>query len=238
MEQLAKSTNGVEVIDNIPVVLDVPAVRKRLRMRTQSSRFEDTVRQMTEIAISTARPKAIYKVSCVGAKNSDSVEIDGVSFSSKVLRINLQKAQRVIPYVVTCGREVDSIQMPVREVMKAYCLDVIKMMIVTSAAVYLRDYLASRYQLGELSSMHPGEIESWPLAQQKPLFSLLGDVEHLIGVRLTEGHVMIPIKSRSGIFFPAEIKFESCTLCHSERCTGRRAPYDPELERKYQETAV
>jgi hypothetical protein len=47
--------------------------------------------------------------------------------------------------------------------------------------------------------------------------------------------LMIPVKSVSGIFFPTEIKFESCQLCPVARCTGRRAHYDPDLEKKYRE---
>jgi len=44
---------------------------------------------------------------------------------------------------------------------------------------------------------------------------------------------MVPLKSVSGIYFPTEIKFESCQLCPREVCRGRVAPYDPDLVKKY-----
>ena len=82
-----------------------------------------------------------------------------------------------------------------------------------------------------------GAADVWPLAQQKELFSLFGGrdkVEELIGVRLTSKYLMIPIKSVSGIFFPAQTEFESCQLCPREGCIRRRASYDPELVKKFQ----
>lgn len=45
---------------------------------------------------------------------------------------------------------------------------------------------------------------------------------------------MVPVKSVSGIFFPTEIKFESCQLCPREVCISRRAPYTPLLVNKYE----
>ncbi|MCG8400671.1 MAG: vitamin B12 dependent methionine synthase, partial [Firmicutes bacterium] len=65
--------------------------------------------------------------------------------------------------------------------------------------------------------------------EQKKLFSILGDCSEKIGVELTDSLLMVPVKSISGIFFPAEAGFESCLLCPRADCPGRRAAYDPEL---------
>lgn len=42
----------------------------------------------------------------------------------------------------------------------------------------------------------------WPLTQQQPLFTLLGDPEASIGVQLTDSLLMIPNKSLSGSGLP------------------------------------
>ena len=78
--------------------------------------------------------------------------------------------------------------------------------------------------------MNPGSGNTglWPLAQQKPLFELIGDVEASIGVRLTPSLLMLPNKSVSGILFPTEVHFETCQLCTREDCPRRRAPYQGE----------
>ncbi len=82
--------------------------------------------------------------------------------------------------------------------------------------------------------MNPGEAEAFPIDQQKKLFSILGDVEGMIGVKLTENCAMIPLKSTSGIYFSKETKFIGCLLCTHKRCQGRKAAYNPELAKKYQ----
>ncbi len=81
--------------------------------------------------------------------------------------------------------------------------------------------------------MNPGSLEDWPITQQKQLFSIFGNVEDLIGVKLTDSFLMIPRKSVSGIYFPTEVMFYSCQLCQRKNCEERQAPYDKSLEDKY-----
>ena len=225
----------MEVLDSIPFRLDVEAVLKQLHQNKGNKYIGAIVQGLIEIVRPIAKPKAVYEVSYVENKNEDSVYIDGVRFTSRVLRVNLDKVERVFPYVATCGRELDEIAVPSDDYMKYYCLDVIKEMTLRSAISYLTDYLTRNYALGQMSRMHPGSLEDWPITQQKELFSIFGNVEDLVGVRLTESFLMIPVKSVSGICFPTEIRFESCQLCPREVCSERRAPYDPDLVRKYKE---
>jgi hypothetical protein len=171
-------------------------------------------------------------------KEEDSLEIGGVKFNSRVLRANLDKVERVFPFIVTCGRELDEIDIPADDFIKGYYLDQIKETVVVLARQYLEELLKRNYAIEQLSRMGPGAGAGgdWPLPQQEKLFSLFGGrdkVEELIGVRLTERFLMVPIKSVSGIFFPTKVKFESCQICPRERCMVRRAPYDPELAEKY-----
>lgn len=227
----------MEVLNSIPFRLDTKEVLKRLRLRKENKDMERMVQELLDIVRPIAKPKAVYRVSYVDNKNGDSLYIDGVKFTSRVLRVNLDKVGRVFPYVATCGRELDEIAVPADDYMKYYCLDTIKEMALSSARSYLQDYLTRNYALGQMSRMYPGEgaAEDWPITQQKELFSVLANVEDLIGVQLTEHFLMLPLKSSSGIYFPTEIKFESCQLCPREVCSGRKALYDPNLVKKYQE---
>ena len=225
----------MEVLTNIPVKLDAEDVLKRLNLRRKSEDMEKNIQELVEKVLPIARPKVIYEVAYVDNRNKNSLDIGGVRFISRLLRINLDEVGRVFPFVATCGTELEEIHVPSTEFVKSYCLDQIKEMVLESAFYYLEDYLIRRYELGQISEMEPGSLESWPITQQKELFSIFGNVEDLIGVRLTERFLMVPLKSVSGIYFPTEIKFESCQLCPRERCSGRRAPYDPDLARKYNE---
>lgn len=44
----------------------------------------------------------------------------------------------------------------------------------------------------------------WPIQEQRKLFEIIGNTKDLIGVELTDSCLMLPIKSVSGIWFPAE----------------------------------
>jgi len=224
----------MEVLNSIPVKLDLEAVLKQLHLRNESEYIEKEAREIIELVRPVAKPKAAYKVSYVDNKNGDSLDIDGVSFTSRVLRVNLDKIERIFPFVATCGRELEAITVPADDFIKGYCLDITKRLVLGSAVNYLKDYLTRNYALGQLSHMNPGSLDDWPITQQKELFSILGNVKRTIGVELTERCLMRPLKSVSGIYFPTEIRFESCQLCPREGCMSRRAPYAPDLVKKYQ----
>lgn len=228
----------IEVLDRIPVTLEADGAMKWLGIQGRDESIKRMVRELIETTRAVARPKAVYGVSRVDNRGQDSLDIDGIRFTSRILRINLDKANRVFPYVASCGQEMEKIPLPDDDLLRAYCLDVIKTLVLVGAVAHLASYLTRRYQLGKLSQMNPGSLESWSITQQKELFSLLGDVDDAIGVTLTEGLTMVPIKSASGIYFPTETEFENCQLCPMEKCIGRRAPYDPDLVKQYEETSL
>ena len=228
----------MEVFNSIPVDLEPDKVLKFMRMRDSNQQVERMVQELVEVTRSIAKPKVVYKVSYVDDKDGDTVTIDGVKFTSRVLRINLDQVERVFPYIATCGTELEEVAIPSRDLMKSFCFDAIKTIVLRLAVDYVSNRLIEYYALGKMSHMNPGSLESWPITQQKELFSLFGNAEELIGVRLTKSCVMFPLKSVSGIYFPTEIEFASCQLCLREKCIGRRAPYDPELAKKYREGTV
>jgi len=225
----------MEVFNSIPVDLEPDEVLKSMRMRNSNQQIEKMIQELVEVARSVAKPKAIYKVAYVDDRDGNIVTIDGVRFTSHVLRINLDQVERVFPYIATCGTELEEIAVPSGDIMKSFCFDVIKTMVMRSAITFLSSHLMEYYALDKISRMSPGSLESWPITQQKELFSLFGSAEELIGVKLTENCIMVPLKSVSGIYFPTEIKFESCQLCPREKCISRRVSYDPELAKKYRE---
>lgn len=223
----------MEVLDNIPFNLDVSQIMTRMRAKQKDEHIRSIITELVDMAQPVARPKAVFEVAYIGSKNGDTVQINGVKFTSRVLRVNLDKVDRVFPYVITCGTEMDRIAISPDEIMKYYCFDAVKETVLRSALVYFVDYLSRIYDLGQLSRMNPGSLADWPITEQRLLFSIFGNVEKLIGVKLTESLIMVPLKSMSGIAFPTKVKFEACQLCSREVCTNRRMPYDAELEKKY-----
>jgi len=225
----------MEVLNDIAFQFDMDTLLARLHIDKESSDAKD-IQYLVDHVAPLIKPKALYEVSYIEYKGCDTVNIGGVAFTSRVLRVNLDKVERVFPYIATCGRELEKIVAATDDFMRRFWLDTIKDIALEASGKYLSNYLKRRYALGQMSSMSPGagSQDLWPIKQQKQLFSIFGNVEDLIGVKLTDSFLMIPNKSVSGIYFPTEIKFESCQLCPRKGCPSRRAPYEKNLlEAKY-----
>jgi hypothetical protein len=225
----------MELLDNIPVSFSVEQVLNRLQLGN-SEKFAEEVQNLIDKVQPVVRPKAVYDVCYIDSKDENSVEIAGVKFVSRILRVNLNEAERVFPHVSTCGIEVEDVEIPPDDLMGKFIMDTIKQMALGAARNYLREHIVKKHSPGKMSAMAPGSLEDWPISEQKPLFSIFGDVEELIGVKLTDSFLMMPLKSVSGIYFPTEVTFESCQLCPRERCPGRRAAYDEKAKERYFES--
>ena len=220
----------MEILNPIAVQVDLRSIKKSAHIPEGE---EHRLQSLISAAHSVMTAKAVYKVSYIDAKAEDSVIIGGVLFKSKVLRKHLEKVERVFPYVVTIGKGVEDLEKTSGDALEKYYLDLIGNAAVVKARDHLKSRLANRYGLGGLSYLGPGQLKDWPLEEQKPLFSLLGDVERAVGVTLSDSLLMIPRKSLSGIYFPTEIPFMACQLCPKESCPSRKARYDERLAREY-----
>ncbi len=216
------------VLDDIPVKIDTETLRKNLRIKDTDKRFEE-LEGMVQQARNIARPKAVYSESFVDEITADSVIIDGVGFKSRVMRSNLGKIGRVFACVLTSGTEIDEWAKGFEDILEKFWADSIMELILFRAGEYFFNYISNIYELGKAGWMSPGSLPDWPVTGQVQLFSIIGDVERLIGVKLTKGLVLVPIKSVSGIIFPSDINYVNCMLCTKTDCKSRRAPFNEQL---------
>jgi hypothetical protein len=218
---------------DIPPPLEIPSRFRGYKFPGNSERLETIARETAEKIRRIARPRAVYtasKVKCVGR---DFVDIDGIRFESRILNKKLCDLETVYPFIATIGKELDDLKAPPGEMWQSFILDSLKTMMLIAAVEYVTAYIKEEFKLGEVALMNPGELKDWPINQQAPLFELFGGEEKAIGVSLSRGGAMRPLKSRSGIVFPDDTGFVSCRCCNQENCPGRRAKYDPELVEEY-----
>lgn len=220
----------MEALTDIPFELDTRSILKTVHVEADSIDGQ-TVRELIDQAQQIGRPKALYREAFVEAKGTETVTIDGVVFTSRMLRKNLDRAERVFPFVVTCGCEMDTVNLPAGDFLAEFWWDAIKAVLLGCATKHLSAYLKRRFALEKTASMSPGsgDVSVWPIEQQCELFALLGDVEAQIGVELTESFLMKPNKTVSGIHFPAEVDFRSCQVCRRAECPSRSAAFDTHL---------
>jgi hypothetical protein len=210
----------METLDNIHISLDMKEIKKALHMEGQedSSHVQALIKEVQPLI----RARALYRNCYLESKPEDAIVIEGIRFTSRVLRRHMDNVGRVFPFVVTIGSKLEE-----------YYLDTIGNIALITVRKYLEDHVRSKYALGCISYMSPGSLKDWSLEGQRPLFSILGDVKASIGVYLTETLLMIPTKSLSGIFFPTDIPFYSCQLCPRENCQSRKAKYSEKLAIEY-----
>jgi len=222
------------IIDHIPFQVDMEQLLRELHIE-MGSQYAGEAQTLAREAEASANPKALYKLAFIESRGENWVTIDGVTFTSRVLRINLDDTHRAFAYVATCGVELDDWAHSIDDMLHRYWAEVIQEIALRSATQALYNHLMERYRPGRTATMSPGRLVDWPLREQRQLFALLGDPQAAIGVQLSDSYLMIPAKSVSGLRFPTEENFESCQLCPRERCPNRQVPYDRDLyHRKYQ----
>ena len=213
------------MIDLIPVTLDSSEIAARLRFDSVRAGFE-SLDELIALAQSLIHPRVVYDVAYTGAKGEGTVDVAGVTFQSAILRKNLDGANKVFPYIITVGPELERAASAQGDLLKQYYLEEMANIALECAANWLGGQLEVRYGVTGLANMSPGSLEDWPITEQTKLFSIFGDTERSIGVRLTDSMLMLPRKSISGILFPSEEGFVACQLCERERCPGRKAAFN------------
>ena len=215
---------------DIPFELNIKKLQNELNIKSDTEDFR-VLEELIALAQELGRPKVLYTASFIDEKNTDSITLEGVTFTSPALRLNLDSIGRVFPYIATCGTEVEGIDNPSGDILRDYWLNAIKLSLLETSIEYLTGQIDKRFKYSKLSSMNPGSGDAtvWPIEQQLELFSIFGDVEAQIGVRLTPSYMMYPEMSVSGIFFPTETSFQNCQLCQREICDHRRVAFDQRL---------
>jgi len=219
-------------LDNIPVNTTYEQVLEKIKIDDDED--IEMVRGLFETAKKIARPKVLYREAYVEEIIDKTVRINSIDFESEVLAANLKSVHRVFAYVSTCGTEVDDWSANEKDYVVSLWLDMIKQLFLQEANIFFRDYLKKGFGFKTLSAINPGSgnLENWPISQQKLLFALIGGVKEEIGVTLTDSYLMVPIKSTSGLLYPSNSEFTNCSLCGRKNCPGRRAEFDSELYAK------
>ncbi len=96
----------MEIFDVLPISLDPSDLAERLRFNPERAGFP-SLDDLAGLARGLIVPRAIYEVAYIGAKGEGTVEVAGVTFHSPILRGNLERANKVFPYIITVGPELE-----------------------------------------------------------------------------------------------------------------------------------
>jgi len=218
---------------DLPVNFNRAEIVKSFQSERTRPMMEKHLDELIPMSREAVHAKAIYRVACVTARDEAGVEIEGVRFASKVLSNSLAEVDTVFVSLMTCGKELDELPVPPKDFMRYFCLEAIKTHVIFQAGEYLNKYIREKFNLPDITHLHPGEFADLGIEQQVPLYALFDDPEKAIGVKLTPNKTLSPLKSASSIMFYNGPSFQSCELCLQPHCAGRRASYNPRLAEKF-----
>jgi len=191
----------------------------------------DISRKSVRRARELADPRVRLIKEAVASFDAGSIKLAcGAEFSGATLSSYIKGAKYVYLFLITIGSSIEdeaSRLMKKKESLPGYLLDRAGSFAVESLADGLEIYLRKDHKLKDESiSMRfsPGYCD-WPLEEQTKLDKLL-DFSG-IGVRLTEGCMMVPRKSISGLMGIGQAKLFSktksqCEICNMKVCAYRR----------------
>lgn len=215
------------VLEDMRFKVDREELYKKLHIR-KKNQYTERIEELIQEAEQIAKPKSLYRVAYIEEKGEDFIIVEGIKFTSKILRVNLGDTHRIFPFLATGGKEIEDWANNIDDVFDTYIVDAIQEMAYKAACENVFKHIDDHYKLKNPSKMNPGSLGDWPLKEQKNLFKLLEDKPRLIGIELNSSFLMRPVKSVSGIRFSGEIHFENCQLCPKD-CKNRQASYDKSL---------
>jgi hypothetical protein len=172
-----------------------------------------------------------YAIKHVFFAQDASVAIEGwITFESKIIAQLLRQCEKVAIFAVTIGNRLEDMACRLAEngsVLHARVLDAIGSRAAEKFVQLVQDSIAEEASAEGLCvsrRFSPGYCD-WEVDQQRMLFQAIeGDSA---GIELTDGYLMIPRKSLSGIIGLGSCssdveKYNPCNSCTQLDCPGRR----------------
>jgi len=143
----------------------------------------------------------------------------------KKIKMEIIHASAIVVYLCTAGKEIESFSKKLMEngdVFEAYIVDMIGSLAVEKATELLQAEVSRSISNMKHSIRFSPGVCGWNIDNQNVLFNVFEG--HPIPVQLNDSHLMMPLKSVSGIWAIGE-QFETgkyaCDLCDSESCMYR-----------------
>ncbi|QSX08582.1 hypothetical protein J0B03_00355 [Alkalibacter rhizosphaerae] len=190
----------INFIERIPFDLDPQVIGELLKLRSRES-LMDILEEQIELANNVAVPKAAYFETPITGIDGEDVMFCNETFRSKMLSDLVKVQQKIYPYIITIGMELEEKYQALDDIMEQYILDGVQGVILSQATAFVAKELKEKYGIGEVAFHIPGELDDWDLSEQPKLFRLFGETQNDLGVVLSHSNLMKPTKSVSGVYY-------------------------------------
>ena len=196
-----------------------------------STRIASLIDEYVENAYYLIEPSYSCVIRDINLVQDSHVVIEGeIVFESKVIAPLLEQCEKAAVFLVTIGEHLEEMAHRLAEdglIVQATVLDAIGSVAAEGVADYVQGKIketANNQGLVISQRFSPGYCD-WDISQQRTVFwAVSGDS---MGIHLTDGYLMIPRKSISGVIGigPRDSNVENynpCRTCDKHDCQGRR----------------
>ncbi len=195
-----------------------------------SARIESLINEYVENVCHLIEPSYSYVFRDINLVHGSRIVIEGsVTFHGEILARLAAQCERAVVFLVTIGGRLEEMVRHLAEeglVLQATVLDAVGSGVVETVADFVQDMIGevARSQGLRISRRFSPGYCDWEVSQQRMLFRAMnGDCA---GIRLTDGYLMLPQKSVSGIIGIGQNSsiedYNPCKTCKERDCLGRR----------------
>jgi len=196
-----------------------------------STRIASLIDEYVENAYYLIEPSYSCVIRDINLVQDSHVVIEGeIVFESKVIAPLLEQCEKAAVFLVTIGEHLEEMAHRLAEdglIVQATVLDAIGSVAAEGVADYVQGKIketANNQGLVISQRFSPGYCD-WDISQQRTVFwAVSGDS---MGIHLTDGYLMIPRKSISGVIgigprYGNVENYNPCRTCDKHDCQGRR----------------
>jgi len=196
----------------------------------EDDEYIDEIESIYQKGTKIAKPVALY-IPFEPVFSDNLITINKIEFKEPFIYKMLTGCDIVVPYVASCGLEIDDWSKSFTDFFDQFIADTLKQLCLGFVREKLFTEVKEKFFSADkhTSTINPGSLEEWPISGQIPLFQVLGDVKNDINVELLDSLLMSPTKSVSGIIFQTDQQYHNCQLCPKPNCPGRHAPYNSDF---------
>jgi len=170
-------------------------------------------------AVALAKPKILFFDTVITGRGAGWLSLGAGRFHSRVLVEKTLGIERVYPFMITCGHELDEIDFDRNDILQPFWHDFLKERIFDQAAEHFRRLISPYLDGKNQAVLYPADEKIWPHRDLRLLYNIFPDEAiKRIGVKLNESNLMSPNKSSCGIVFGVDYDFCSCDLCDRHNC--------------------
>lgn len=196
-----------------------------------SARIMSLINEYIENAHNLIAPSYSYVIRDIKSVKGPRVVVeDSVTFQSEVIAQLLEQCEKVAVFALTIGNHLEELVAHLAEsgvIVQAAVLDAIGSGATEKVADFVQGRIVEAAQAQGLCASQrfcPGYCD-WNVSEQKRVFQTMNG--NSAGIRLTEGCLMLPRKSMSGIIGigPCNGNIENynpCKSCNKDNCLDRR----------------